>query len=81
MTKKQKLLSRFLTIPSDLTWNELKSVLSGLGFNEIKNKGTSGGSRVKFINPNGEIINLHKPHPSNIVKRYVLIQIINKLEL
>ena len=48
---------------------------------EIKNKGVTGGSRVKFVNQNGEIINLHKPHPSNIVKRYVIIQIIDKLEL
>ena len=81
MTKRQKLLFRFLTVPSDLTWHELTRVLSGLGFVEIKSKGVTGGSRVKFVNQNGEIINLHKPHPSNIVKRYVIVQIIDKLQL
>ena len=56
-------------------------VLSGLGFVEIKSKGVTGGSRVKFVNQNGDIINLHKPHPSNIVKRYAIVQIIDKLQL
>jgi len=81
VTRRQKLLSRFLTVPSDLSWHELTRVLSGLGFIEIKNKGVTGGSRVKFVNQNGDIINLHKPHPSNIVKRYAIVQIIDKLQL
>ncbi len=38
------------------------------------------GSGVKFIkNGTSEVINFHKPHPSGILKRYVLDQVIEKL--
>jgi len=39
------------------------------------------GSRVKFDNGKADqMINLHKPHPGNIVKCYALRQLIEKLE-
>jgi len=62
MSKKEKLLTKFLTVPirNDLTFNELKALLLGLGF-EIK-KGR--GSRVKFFHREKKIIiRTHKPHP------------------
>ncbi|MEM1001257.1 MAG: type II toxin-antitoxin system HicA family toxin [Bacteroidota bacterium] len=80
MTKIDKLLTRFLSIPKDLTWNELKKVLASLGFSEITKKGKTGGSRVKFANSENNVLNLHKPHPGNIVKVYMIKQIIVKLE-
>ncbi|MGB0880397.1 MAG: type II toxin-antitoxin system HicA family toxin, partial [Polaribacter sp.] len=76
MSKIEKLLGKFLSIPSNLTWNELIRILNHLGYFEIKKKGKTGGSRIKFTNDNKDIINLHKPHPKNIVKKYVIKQII-----
>ena len=81
MSKIEKLLEKFLSIPNDLTWNELIRILNYFGFIELKKKGKTGGSRVKFVNDNKDIINLHKPHPKNIVKEYIIKQIIEKLKL
>ncbi|MFS4457028.1 type II toxin-antitoxin system HicA family toxin [Maribacter sp. 2304DJ31-5] len=81
MSKIEKLLLKFRCNPKDLTWNELVKILNHYGFVEISKKGKTGGSRVKFCNDNKDIINLHKPHPSNIVKQYVIKQIIEKLKL
>lgn len=80
MTKIKKLLFKFFSNPKDLTWNELIIILLYHGFKEIKKKGKTGGSRVKFKDAEGNIINLHKPHPGNIVKQYVIKQIIEKLK-
>ncbi len=74
MTKKDKLLARLFSKPKDFEWSELKTLLSGFGFEEVS--GT--GSRMKFHDPkSGRIINLHKPHPGNIVKDYVLDRVID----
>lgn len=80
MSKIEKLIAKFLSNPKDLTWDELIKILKNYGFNEITKKGKSGGSRVKFANDNKDIINLHKPHPSNIIKPYLIKQIIQKLK-
>jgi hypothetical protein len=34
--------------------------------------GKTGGSRRHFLHPTAPAIALHKPHPGNIVKRYVI---------
>lgn len=81
MSKIEKLLIKFQSNPKDLTWNELVKILNHYGFAELSKKGKTGGSRVKFINEDKDIINLHKPHPGNIVKQYVIKQIIEKLML
>jgi predicted RNA binding protein YcfA (HicA-like mRNA interferase family) len=52
-----------------------------LGYFEKATKGKTGGSRIKFVNDDTDVISLHKPHPSNIVKQYVIKQIIEKLGL
>ena len=80
MSRIEKLIIKFMSDPKDLTWNELKRILAHFGFSEISKKGKTGGSRVKFANPNKDIINVHKPHPGNIVKQYVIKQIIDKLK-
>lgn len=78
MTKKEKLLKRLLSEPSDFTWQELTTLLNYLGFEEVKT-GKTGGSRRRFVNAENIIINLHKPHPSNILKKYQIKQIIEIL--
>jgi hypothetical protein len=71
MSKKDKLLERFLLLPKDFTWDEAIKLLSFFGYTELKT-GKTGGSRRKFINQKKHIISLHKPHPGNILKRYQL---------
>jgi predicted RNA binding protein YcfA (HicA-like mRNA interferase family) len=78
MSKQEKLLERFLSIPADFTWDELKKVLAALGYLEMA-KGKTAGSRKKFVHKDGNLILLHKPHPSNIVKKYALKQTIENL--
>ncbi|AKJ41777.1 type II toxin-antitoxin system HicA family toxin [Pragia fontium] len=76
MGRAEKLRVRFNEIPSNFTWDELVTLLSSYGFFQQNGK----GSRRKFINADGLVINLHEPHPSNIVKKYMLRQIKDKLE-
>jgi hypothetical protein len=78
MTRREKLIKRFLSIPKDFTWEELVRLLSGFGFEEVST-GNTGGSRRRFLNA-GVIITLHKPHPQNILKRYQIEQIIEILQ-
>ena len=79
MSKKDKLLKKFLEKPirKDLTFDELSSLLIGCGYIKIEGK----GSAVKFYNKKEDnLINLHKPHPSNILKVYLVKQIQVKLK-
>jgi len=79
MSKKDKLIKRFLEIPprKDLTFNELETLLLSCGFLKID----GAGSVVKFYNATKDVmINLHKPHPSNILKVYLVKQIQIKLQ-
>ena len=79
MSRKDKLLVRFLQKPSDFTYNELRTLLSGFGYMELP-LGKTSGSRVAFMNEqNNHIIRLHKPHPGNILKYYQIDQIIDEL--
>mgnify|MGYP000640543699 FL=1 len=77
MSKKDKLIDKLLKKQKDFTFDEMVSLLSYFGY-ELKQGGT--GSGVKFIKEgSNEVINFHKPHPSGILKRYVLDQVIEKL--
>jgi hypothetical protein len=65
MSVKEKLKERFQKQPKDFTYNELKTLLCGLGF-EMNNKGKTSGSRVRFQNIELKIIiDMHKPHISS----------------
>ena len=74
MSKKEKLILRFITMPSDFHYDEMVKLLAYFGFEEVK-KGKTSGSRVKFTNLKGVPIMLHKPHPTGILKHYQLKQI------
>ena len=80
MSKKSKLIDRFLRLPSDFHYDETVRLLGYFGFTEVK-KGKTSGSRVKFIDEGGIGIYLHKPHPSGIMKKYQLKQIKETLGL
>ena len=80
MSKKDKLIRRLEDRPKDFTYNELKVLLNYLGFNE-NNKGKTSGSRIEYINSKDNIkINFHKPHPNNIIKSYVIDEILKILK-
>jgi len=74
MSKSDKLNIRFLSRPKDLTYMELKTFLSSFGYEEIQ----GSGSRVCFARENHKI-KLHKPHPTNIIKRYQIDLVIKEL--
>lgn len=79
MSRLEKEIERLKSKPKDYTFDEAKSLLNKLGFFEY-NKGRTSGSRVEFIK-NGEVeIELHKPHPKNIIKTYQIKIIIKKLK-
>ena len=79
MSKKEKLLQRIKSKPKDFTYDELKTLLNYLGFNEY-NKGKTSGSAVKFVDIYNRTVELHKPHPSNIIKLYKIKEIIKQLD-
>lgn len=79
MSKKDKLLIKILENPPrrDLTFKELSTLLLSLNFEKIE----GAGSAVKFYNKEKDLlINLHKPHPSDILKVYLVKQIQSKLK-
>ncbi len=78
MTRRDKLLARLKSRPRDLTWDELVRALEGLGYAEAA-AGRTGGSRRRFLHPTAPLIALHKPHPGNIVKMYVIDNVIEIL--
>lgn len=79
MAQIEKLIARLLSRPADFTWEELVKVLRHFGYIELK-KGKTGGSRRKFADANKHLINLHKPHPGNILKRYQLDLVVAALK-
>ena len=78
MSKLEKEIERLKSKPKDYTYDDAKSLLNKLGFYE-NNKGKTSGSRVTFINNENVKIDIHRPHPSNIVKEYVIKNILKML--
>ena len=79
MCKIQKAKDRLKSKPKDYSFEEATSLLQGLGF-FVSNKGKTSGSRIKFVRGiDGLTIVLHKPHPTNIMKHYMVSQLCNFL--
>ena len=74
MSRLEKEIERLKSKPKDYTYDEAKSLLNKLGFFE-NNKGKTSGSRDKY----GRKIELHRPHPSNIIKMYKVNDLLNVL--
>ena len=80
MSKHEKLLQKISSKPKIFKYSELKTLLLGFGYDEIK-KGKTSGSRVAFYNEKTKhIIRLHKPHPSNELKKYQINLVIESLK-
>ncbi|MCD4717859.1 MAG: type II toxin-antitoxin system HicA family toxin [Desulfobacterales bacterium] len=78
MGRKEKLLAMLQQRPKDFTWEELTSLLNSLGYVQRK-RGKTGGSRRRFVHTSAPTITLHKPHPTRIVKMYVINDILELL--
>ena len=78
LSRRDKLIERLLSRPSDFTFDELVTVLRSFGYS-IARAGKTGGSRVAFADDKGDYIRLHKPHPRNILKQYQVDDIIAAL--
>ena len=79
MSKKSKLLKKFLAVPikKDLTFDALETLLLSCGYRKLE----GSGSAVKFYHEEkNHLINLHKPHPDNVLKLYLIKQIQKKLK-
>lgn len=79
MGTKEKLIARFVSLPNDFTWEEMKRLLISLGYS-LNNKGKTSGSRLIFKGEGLKPIMLHKPHPGNIIKEYVMKQVYGYLK-
>lgn len=79
MSKIEKTIERLKSKPKDFTYDELKRILNNLGFIE-NTKGKTSGSRVVFENSDiNKKLELHKPHPNNILKSYQINKILELL--
>lgn len=77
MSKSGRLLAKMRNPQAVWTWDELCSLLKKLGYRQEN----GDGSRVKFDNGTSiALINLHRPHPGNEVKAYVIRQVQEKLK-
>jgi hypothetical protein len=76
MSRSDRLIERFKSRPADFEWTEMERMLKGLGY-----RGKNGdGSRRTFSGDGLPKIKLHEPHPSPVVKQYVLDQVRELLE-
>lgn len=78
MGRRDKLIARLKSKPKDFTWEELTRLLEGLGYREAT-AGKTGGSRRRFLHATAPVIALHKPHPGNIIKMYVIEDVLRIL--
>jgi hypothetical protein len=80
MSSHEKLLERLLKLPKDFTWDELKRLVGRYGYCQ-NNKGKTSGSRIKFEKADSDIcLDLHKPHPKNILKPYQVLDVLEFLK-
>ena len=80
MSTKEKLIVRFMQLPKDFTFEETETLLGFFGY-ERHNKGTTSGSRIRFKNKKtGVYFDLHRPHPKNIMKAWMMKTIYNHLK-
>lgn len=80
MSKMDKKWKRILSLPTDYTYSECTALLKSLGYVEY-NKGRTSGSRVRFYRVSDRhIIDLHKPHPGDVMLRAAVKSVVNALK-
>lgn len=76
MSRKDKLVARLLSLPTDFTWDEATRLLKQCNFEQLNNT----GSRRKFRHTEGVKLLIHEPHPEPTLKNYALKDIIEALQ-
>ncbi|MFZ2540257.1 MAG: type II toxin-antitoxin system HicA family toxin [Gallionella sp.] len=68
MSKKEKQRQKLFANPppKDFTWDELVTLMRGVGFRES----CQGGSHFMFEHSNGYRFGMSKTHPSGVLKAY-----------
>ncbi len=79
MGQKEKLIKKLRSIPRDMTFEEVETLLRYLTYIR-SNKGRTSGSRVMFSSEGHPPILLHKPHPRKELLEYQIKQLIEILE-
>jgi len=77
MAKHEKLVARFKSRPKDFTFQELTTLMQGLGYT-LSQRGN--GSRVRFEHDAHPPVLLHKPHPSPVLKPYLVSMVLDVLK-
>jgi hypothetical protein len=79
VSRKEKLIARLRQKPKDFTWDELATLLKALGY-KLARAGKTGGSRRRFVHLTAPPIILHRPHPDEVLKRYIIDDILEIFE-
>jgi len=75
----EKLIKRLTSNPTDFEYNELKRVMLHFGYEE-KTGGKTSGSRIRFVNSEGNILTLHKRHPQKELLPYQINDVLDHLK-
>lgn len=82
MSKKEKLLNRFLIRPpvKDFTWDDFVTLMNQLDFKLHEKSG--GGSHKYFVfnKDKDKVIDTSKPHPSRLLKAWQIKEVTDKLK-
>lgn len=79
MSKVDKIIEKLQNNSGNLTFDELMSLLTHLGY-EVDNKGKTSGSRVRFYKQGAKAIIMHKPHPRKALLSYQTKQVLRTLK-
>ena len=71
----KKLINRFKRIPADFKYSDLVTLMEHFGYTEDTG-GKTSGSRIRFIHNDLAPVAIHKPHPGNEMKKYMIRDII-----
>ena len=80
MSKSEKLVKKFLSIPKNFTYDEMVTLLRSFGYIEEERGRTSGSAVMFHHEKTNDKILFHKPHPGKGLKKYILEMIIEKLK-
>ena len=83
MSRREKLIDRLVSRPTDFKWEEATGLMTACGFEKVKKSGSGkrgGGSHRRFYNAEHDVyVRISKPHPRNILKRYQIDDLIEAL--
>ena len=79
MGKIDKIIAKLKNNSGNLTFDELVSLLTHLGY-VVDNKGETSGSRIRCYKAGAKAIVMHKPHPRKTLLSYQTKQVLQKLK-